>query len=290
MIRYAVSHATTYAYAEPVEICQSVAWLTPRDTPRQRVQDVRIDISPPPDVLTHRRDYFGNVVTFFHLQELHEQVKIVARSTIEIDGPRDAPAADLPWEQARDQLDADRSPAGIDARQFRFDSRFVRTASALRDYAATSFAPGRPLREALLDLTRRIYREFRYDPKSTTIATPIEKVFADRAGVCQDFAHLQIAMLRSLGLASRYVSGYLDNQPPPGKKQLVGADASHAWLSVFVPGHGWLDADPTNNQLPGDRHVTVAWGRDYADVTPLRGVILGGGAHKLTVAVDVQRL
>ncbi len=294
MIRYRVRHVTQYRYSDPVEISQSALWLTPRATPRQRVVACRIDVSPRPDVLVTRLDYFGNTASFIHVQERHEQVAVLATSEVAL-SPLQLPGARAtpPWEAVRDALtaaDACRMPGGIDAIQHRFDSRFVRTSATLHDYAAASFTPGRPALDALLDLTGRIHREFRYDPASTTVATPIEQVFADRAGVCQDFAHLQIAMLRSLGLAARYVSGYLHNQPPPGKPRLVGADASHAWVSLFLPtldGGTWIDADPTNNTLPSDHHITLAWGRDYGDVTPMRGVILGGGSHEVTVAVDV---
>lgn len=293
MLPYTVRHITHYRYSDPVEISQSALWLTPRNTPHQRVLRAAIDVQPRPAVLSTRIDYFGNAVTLIHVQERHEQVVVLATSDIELTPPTypDA-AATPPWETVRDAIGGDKAyalPAGIDALQHRFDSRFVRTGPALLDYAAASFTPDRPVLDALVDLTRRIHREFRYDPASTTVATPIEQVFADRAGVCQDFAHLQIAMLRSLGLAARYVSGYLFNQPPPGREKLVGADASHAWVSLFVPGLGWIDADPTNNTLPREHHLTVAWGRDYADVTPMRGVILGGGAHDVSVAVDVSR-
>lgn len=292
MLRYAVRHITHYRYSDPVEISHSALWLTPRPTPHQRVIGSAIDVSPRPAVLSTRRDYFGNVVTLIHVQERHEQVVVLATAQIELTPPTyPDPSSTPPWETVRDAISGDKAyalPDGIDAMQHRFDSRFVRTQPRLREYAAVSFYPGRPVLEAMLDLTGRIYREFRYDPTSTTVATPIEQVFAERAGVCQDFAHLQIAMLRSLGLASRYVSGYLFNQPPPGKVKLVGADATHAWVSLFVPGLGWLDADPTNNTLPREHHLTLAWGRDYADVTPMRGVILGGGAHDVSVAVDVS--
>jgi transglutaminase-like putative cysteine protease len=293
-LRYRVRHVTQYRYSDTVEISQSALWLTPRQTPWQTVRSTRIDVSPRPDVLTTRQDYFANVASYIHVQERHEQVTVLATSEIDLRPPTyPEPQTTPAWESVVEALtsaEACRMPGGIDAMQHRFDSRFVRVSEVLRVYAAVSFTPGRPVLAALLDLTRRIHKEFRYDPASTTVATPIEQVFAERAGVCQDFAHLQIAMLRSLGLAARYVSGYLYNQPPPGKQKLVGADASHAWISLFVPGIGWIDADPTNNTLPHEHHVTIAWGRDYADVTPMRGVILGGGAHEVTVAVDVARV
>ena len=193
----------------------------------------------------------------------------------------------LSWEKARDRLRNDRSADVIEATQFTLDSPMIKTDELLAEYAKGSFLPGRPLDEAVHDLMQRIYAEFKYDPEFSTIATPLTEVMKHRSGVCQDFAHLAIGCLRSRGLAARYVSGYIETAPPPGKERLIGADASHAWFSVFHPGFGWLDFDPTNNQLPTDRHITVAWGRDYADVTPLRGVAFGGGKHKLKVAVDV---
>ena len=187
-----------------------------------------------------------------------------------------------------DRLLADRSSDWLRARQFAFESRYVTGVKEYREYARPSFAPGRSILEAAVDLTRRLHTEFTYDPRATTITTPIKDVFRTRRGVCQDFAHLQLAAVRSLGLAARYVSGYLSTTPPPGKPKLVGADASHAWVSVFCGEAGWVDLDPTNNQLAGDRHIVLAWGRDYDDVSPVKGVILGGGPHTVEVSVDAE--
>jgi len=195
-----------------------------------------------------------------------------------------------PWEAVRERVAADTTTPGLEARDFVLPSAFVPPDDAVWDYARASFPPGRPLLEAVRDLTRRIHQEFRYDPGFTTIVTPLAEVLAHRRGVCQDFAHLQIACLRSLGLPARYVSGYLETLPPPGKAKLQGADASHAWVSVYDPEQGWTDFDPTNDQLVGEQHITTAWGRDYGDVTPLKGIIFGGGEHTLEVAVDVERL
>jgi transglutaminase-like putative cysteine protease len=189
----------------------------------------------------------------------------------------------------RGQLRDDRSAAGSEAFQFTLDSPMVGTDPLLADYARQSFPPGRTLDAAVHDLTRRIYQDFKYDPGFSSIATPLKAVLEHRSGVCQDFAHLAIGCLRAQGLAARYVSGYIETDPPAGKEKLVGADASHAWFAVFQPGVGWLDFDPTNNQRPGERHIVVAWGRDYADVTPLKGVAYGSGEHDLKVSVDVRR-
>ena len=194
----------------------------------------------------------------------------------------------MSWEAVRDQSAIDRNPgAVIEAYQYAFDSPHVPTSPDLAAYAAISFTPGRPWLESLLDLTRRIYREFKYDKTATNIHTPPSEVLRVRRGVCQDFAHLQIGCLRSLGLAARYVSGYLVTAPPPGQPRLVGADASHAWLSAFSPEHGWIDVDPTNDLIPSLKHISLAWGRDYSDVTPIKGVYIGGGHNGMTVAVDV---
>jgi transglutaminase-like putative cysteine protease len=188
-----------------------------------------------------------------------------------------------------ERLHKDRGPAGLDAYQFCFESSRIRLHRTFGDYARQSLTPARPLREALLDLTERIHRDFQFQSKVTHVGTTVEEVFEKRRGVCQDFAHLEIACLRSLGLAARYISGYLRTIPPSGKPRLVGADASHAWLSVYCPGSGWLDLDPTNNMVAANDHITVAWGRDYSDVSPLHGLILGGGLQALKVAVDVEQ-
>ena len=209
------------------------------------------------------------------------QVKVAAGAGVE---PSETP----PWEQLSRELRMDRRFATLNASLFVFDSPRIKSFTALADYARPSFAAGRPILDAVLDLTRRIHQEFKFDSLATTVHTPLEDVLANRHGVCQDFAQLQIGCLRSLGLAARYVSGYLRTEPPPGQPRLIGADASHAWLSVYLGEHGWIDVDPTNNVLVGTDHVTVAWGRDYQDVCPIQGIIVGGGEHKMKVAVDVE--
>jgi transglutaminase-like putative cysteine protease len=194
------------------------------------------------------------------------------------------------WETVRDAVASDHSPEGTDAYQFVFDSIRVSAKPELALYARESFSPGRPLLEAVFDLTTRIHQDFRFDPKATEVTTPVETFFEKRRGVCQDFSHLQIACMRSLGLPARYVSGYLRTLPPAGGTRLVGADASHAWCAAWCPGFGWVDFDPTNNCVPSDGHITLAWGRDYSDVSPIRGVLLGGAKHSLKVGVDVMPL
>jgi transglutaminase-like putative cysteine protease len=285
---YRVTHTTTYHYSDPVTLYHSLVHLTPRDSPGQTCRHQPLLINPSPAVVKTRTDFFGNHVTFFTVQEPHQKLIVTARSTAQVTPcvPPDA-LNTPPWEQVRATLQSDHSPPVLEAYQFAFDSPFVRTSAELADYAAASFPAGRPLLDAALDLTQRIYRDFRYDHTATTVATPLHEVLSLRRGVCQDFAHLQIGCLRTLGLAARYVSGYLLTSPPPGQQRLVGADASHAWLSLFCPEHGWIDLDPTNNQMPSDKHITLAWGRDYEDVSPIKGVILGGGQHTVSVSVDV---
>jgi transglutaminase-like putative cysteine protease len=234
-------------------------------------------------------DFFGNLLCFFTIQEPHRELVVEAHSQVTLTPSASEPDRhSLPWEEAAATLSADHSVNGLEAYQFSFESPRIRIRPEFAAYARQSFTPRRPMQEALLDLTVRIHKDFRFDSKVTNVRTPPEEVFKKRRGVCQDFAHVQIACLRSLNLAARYVSGYLRTYPPPGKPRLIGADASHAWVSAYCPGIGWLDVDPTNNVVPSDGHVTLAWGRDYSDVSPLRGLVLGGGAHTLKVGVDMK--
>ena len=286
---YKLSHRTTYKYAHPVSFGDHVACLRPRVSARQTVLRTGLSIHPHPSTLTERTDFFGNQLFFFTVQEPHRQLVVEATSEVVVDpAPSPGPAADPPpWEDSL-SLAAGPTPDALTASQFQFPSPRIPLRADFAAYARDSFLPGRPLREALRDLTTRVFQDFRFDSAATTVRTPVDEVFQKRRGVCQDFAHLQIACLRSLGLAARYVSGYLRTSPPPGRPRLVGADASHAWLSVFSRTEGWLDTDPTNNLSPTDGHVTIAWGRDFSDVSPLRGLILGGGGHTLKVEVDME--
>ena len=288
---YRIVHRTAYKYKCPVSVGNHVACLKPRSLPHQQVMQSELRIHPLPATRTERMDYFGNLLCFFTVQEPHNELVVEARSEVKIEGnATPLPQHSFPWEEAARSLPDDHSPAGLEAYQFGFESPRIRVRPEFTVYARQSFTPGRPMQEALLDLTARIHKDFRFDSKVTNVRTPTEQVFRKRRGVCQDFAHLQIACLRSLNLAARYVSGYLRTYSPPGQPRLVGADASHAWMSVYTPGIGWIDMDPTNNVVPSNGHVTLAWGRDYGDVSPLHGLILGGGAHILKVAVDMDPL
>jgi len=288
---YRIIHRTTYKYKNPVSLGNHVACLKPRLLQHQQLTQTELRIHPLPATETERVDYFGNLLCFFTVQEPHKQLVVEARSEVIMqDNTSPWPQQSPPWEMAAQSLPNDLSTEGLKAYQFGFESPRIRVRPEFADYALQSFTPGRPMTDALLDLTARIHKDFRFDSKVTTVRTTTEEVFRKRRGVCQDFAHLQIACLRSLNLAARYVSGYLRTYPPPGKPRLIGADASHAWVSAYCPGVGWLDVDPTNNLVPSNGHVTLAWGRDYSDVSPLRGLILGGGAHTLKVAVDMEPL
>jgi transglutaminase-like putative cysteine protease len=286
---YRILHTSTYSYKQAVSYGNHLAYLMPRARPHHTCKSHELRIAPEPAEIERRTDFFGNTFFLFSILEPHTELKIEARSKVQVDGeyvewPQKSPA----WEEVVASLRASATPAELEGYQFVFESPRIRPATDFAQFALQSFTPGRPLTEGLLDMTTRIHREFRFDSKSTDVRTSPEEVLWKRAGVCQDFAHVQVACLRSIGLAARYVSGYLRTYPPPGRPRLRGADASHAWVSVYCPGSGWLDVDPTNNLIPSESHVTLAWGRDYGDVSPVRGVILGGRGHKLNVGVDLE--
>ena len=288
---YRIVHRTTFSYRHPVSVGKHVACLKPRSLPNQQLTNSELHIEPAPAAMTERIDYFGNLQCFFTVQEPHRELVVEARSEVRMEGvAATLPEDSRPWEEAVRLIPRDQSSEGLEAYQFMFESPRIRLRPEFATYALQSFTPGRPLREGLLDLTTRIHKDFRFDSKVTNVRTTTEEVFRKRHGVCQDFAHFQIACLRSLNLSARYVSGYLRTHPPHGQPRLVGADASHAWISAYCPGIGWIDLDPTNNLVPSNGHVTLAWGRDYGDVSPLYGVIQGGGAHALNVAVDMDAI
>jgi transglutaminase-like putative cysteine protease len=282
---YQATHVTRYLYDEPVSQCLNEARLTPRNMPGQALHQFRLRVDPEPALLECRKDYFGNDVTSFAVFRTHDRFSATATSVVEVQ-PRPAEGVpDIAWEDARDLLASHSNPSLLEAYEFVFDSPFVAAEAPLAQYASLSFAPGRSLTEAVAELSHRVHAEFRYQPKSTSIEMPLLHVFENRCGVCQDFAHVMIGALRSLRLAARYVSGYLRSGAT-----YQGADASHAWVSVFVPGAGWLDFDPTNDVRPSEGHVTIGWGRDYGDVTPVKGVALGGGTQIVEVEVRVEPL
>jgi len=281
-MQYRAKHTTRYVYERPVAQCLSEARLTPREFPGQHVVTSSIRVTPEPEVFEFRKDYFGNNVAAFSIFRNHEQFETTCVSIVDVAPPKRPPYPGTSWESARSHLTLHPDDESMAAWEFTFDSPFIPPLPELADYGATTFTPKRPLAEAVQELSSRIYKEFIYRPKATSIDMPLAEILTKRQGVCQDFAHVMIGVLRSQGLAARYVSGYLRS----GAKY-QGAEASHAWVSAFIPGFGWLDLDPTNNVIPTDGHVTVAWGRDYGDVTPVKGIALGGGGQTVVVEVKV---
>jgi len=287
-MKYRILHETAYRYSEPASLSQNELRLQPRNTDTQQVIRSQLTIVPKPQHLHHRMDYFGNMVHVFMVQQPHNALAMTADSIVETTSPMTpAPLVTTPWETVVRCLAAHEHPEALDAYQFVFPSPLTTSSPDVRVYARPSFPPGVPVLAGAVDLMGRIFKEFTYDKSATTVDTAVDQVLTARKGVCQDFAHLMISCLRTLGLAARYVSGYLETKPPPGKPKLTGADASHAWVSLFVPDAGWVDLDPTNNLMTGETHITIAWGRDYGDVTPVKGVVMGGGMHTLSVMVDL---
>ena len=291
-MQYRVTHTTKYAYTEPVPVCHNMVHLAPRATPRQPYVDFRLLIIPEPTEVSSYDDFFGNRVDYFSMTDAHRGLSVTATDLIEVKPPQPLPNDEdsPPWEEIVQGLDTLQDSQQIENRLFAFSSDYASTDPMFAEYARASFPPGKPIVSAIRDLTRRIFTEFEYDPRATNVSTPVEEVLAQKSGVCQDFAHLGISCLRSLGLAARYVSGYLRTEPPEGTERLVGADASHAWYSVFCGPLGWIDFDPTNDMITSTDHITVAYGRDYGDVCPIQGVFVGGGEHSMSVSVDVQLL
>lgn len=288
-MNYHVTHRTVYEYSEPVTVSHHAARVKPRITDVQRRLSWTLHLQPNSRPKM-RTDFYGNRVCFFSVQELHDRLEITAESEVSLTpGLPPEPLRSPAWEHVVEGLREPATPEALVAQQFVFESPHVRPMVDLAEFARPSFAKERPLLDAVQDLNHRIFAEFKFDPEATTVATPLEVILEKRRGVCQDFTHLMLGCLRSLGLSARYVSGYLRTyraEEKPGKA-LVGADASHAWLSVFCPGYGWVDFDPTNDLLPSFEHITVAFGRDFADVSPVSGIITGGGEHRVQVAVTV---
>jgi len=290
-MRYHVRHLTTYDYHASVSLSQHQMRLRPRSKPGQRTENYRVTIEPGARDQHEHVDYHGNPTCFVTIEDGHSRLKVCSEFDVEVTAPVSIAAGETPaWEMVRDNCRGEQIGADLEANEFIFDSPLLKSGDALADYAVPSFVKGRPILEACLDLTGRIHEDFTFDPGATDVSTPLFQVFKQRRGVCQDFAHLEIACLRSLGIPARYVSGYLNTVPPPGKPKLTGSDASHAWVSFYCHGLGWIDLDPTNNLIPNLEHITVAWGRDYSDIVPIRGVTMGGDRHTLKIGVDVTAI
>ena len=291
---YQIFHDTCYHYDSPVSLAQQLAHLWPRECTWQRCTEQQLLISPQPTTRRDELDVFGNPLTRLAFERPHDELQVNARLTVEVLA---RPLADFnlspAWEQTRNALTYSSQPLSaemLEACRYRFQSPYVHLKRSFVEFSESCFPPGKPLLLGVQDLMQKIFSEFTFDAEATQVATPLVEVLERRRGVCQDFAHLMLACVRSRGLAARYISGYLLTQPPPGQPRLIGADASHAWVSVFCPVSGWVDFDPTNNVQPALEHITLAWGRDFSDVSPLRGVILGGGSHDPEVRVTVMPL
>ena len=288
-MNYVVTHTTTYRYSSPVSICHNVLMLEPRRSPSLRCNVYQLDIEPAPKIRARREDMFGNFVHRFSLEENHSVLKIIAKSSVTVQGgagpvTQSAPACEEISHATTSQEDAN----WLEVAPFLFDSPRIKRSAEFAEYAKPSVQPDRPVFNAVLDLTQRIYTDFKYDKDATLVDTPTELAFDGRHGVCQDFAHVAVACLRSCSLPARYVSGYLRTVPAPGTKRLIGNDESHAWFSVYCGSEaGWIDFDPTNNCVCGTDHVPIAFGRDYSDVVPVKGIFLGGGKTTMNVSVDV---
>ena len=288
---YSVEHTTKYQYHELVSLCHNIAALAPRNTEKQTCKAFNIIISPLPEVLEEHLDFFGNKLYYFVIEQEHEELTVTVRSQVEKITSQDVQPScpGQSWETARDMLFGSTGEF-IEEKQFIHSTEITAATPDIKKYAEKSFTPGKPLFEAIHDLIKHIYTDFKFTPGFTTVSTPLSVVMKERKGVCQDFAHLAISCVHSMGLPARYVSGYLETLAPAGKEKLIGVDASHAWISVFIPGMGWVDFDPTNNQLATEQYITIGWGRDYFDIIPLKGVIMSSSSHELTVSVDVKRM
>ncbi|MEI9935294.1 MAG: transglutaminase family protein [Ferruginibacter sp.] len=291
-MNYRIIHTTNYNYSDPVSFCYNIARLGIRNTENQITQGSFINIYPQPEVINEYEDFFGNKLIYFAIHYEHRNLKVTV--TTEVTKNEKAISNTvldntMPWENVRLQL-AQLNTELLEVKQFIPETSVTIANEDILAYALQSFTPEKPIFEALYSLMRRIYEDFTFNPGFTTIATPSTEVLQARRGVCQDFAHLAIACIRSVGLPARYVSGYIETLPSPGYEKLVGTDASHAWFASYIPGIGWIDFDPTNNVIPSTQHVTIGWGRDYFDIAPLKGVIVSSGSHHLSVSVDMRRI
>jgi transglutaminase-like putative cysteine protease len=285
---YDVSHKTVYSYTTPVVQSQHIVHMSPRLVERQRVKGHTLLVDPAPTIRTEREDYYGNRVVMFDIEQEHDELTVHAKSKIEVASrqPVDLPGSAL-WESLAEAPASGAGALGLEVVRYAYASRHTRPTLEIAEYAKKSFSPDRAVLLGTWDLVTRIYHDFVFDPTATDISTPVTEVLRKRRGVCQDFSHLALACLRALHLPARYVSGYILTSPPPGHPRLAGADASHAWISVWAPEAGWVDFDPTNGLMPRDEHITIAYGRDYDDVSPISGILLGGTEHSVAVGVDV---
>jgi transglutaminase-like putative cysteine protease len=290
-MKYTIQHKTSYAYLEPVSLCHNIARLMPRNTEEQICRNTSIVITPEPDRINEFEDFFGNKVIYFSIEKEHWELTVNVTSEVErnVSGQMKLQVyRNATLENVQKELSEPKAEL-LDIKQYVFETPMTAPDEDILKYAQESFTSGRSVFEAAEELTKRIYTDFEYKPGHTTIATPLAELMQERKGVCQDFAHLAIACLRSVGLPARYVSGYIETLSPEGIEKLIGVDASHAWFSVYITDMGWTDFDPTNNCLVSDQHITIGWGRDYADIAPLEGIILSSGSHELAVSVDVRR-
>ena len=294
-MKFSVKHSTKYTYNAFVSFCHNIATIKPRNSAGQTLLSYNLHVDPNPADISERTDFFGNTITRFSIQQPHKELHVIAESIIDrsYDVVRDSFFSEackkVTLNDAYTMLKGNSDLTILEAKQYTLESIFIRNISnAMKEYALESFQPNRSVFEATHELMKRIYTDFDFVSGFTTISTPLNEVMEEKKGVCQDFAQVAIACLRSIGLPARYMSGYIETIPPPGKKKLIGADASHAWFAVFIPSFGWVDFDPTNNQIPGNQHLVIGWGRDYYDVPPLKGVLFGAGKSKLDVTVDIR--
>ncbi len=285
-MKYKLKHQTIYTYTNAVHNYQSILCLQPLNSSNQKCHNFTIQIEPKPSKIFSRTDYFGNVQHYFSIHESHKSLKVLVSSDIEVLNSGVQPINPISLEKALLQYKND-NEIKIIVLQYQLPSQFIRWNDDVLAFAKTCLIPEKSLFEGVLELVKKIYTEFKFTSGSTNINTPLETVLKEKKGVCQDFSHLAIACLRSVGIPARYVSGYIETLPPKGKPKLEGSDASHAWISVYIPEMGWCEFDPTNNMIPQQRHIITAYGRDFADISPLKGIIFSSGDHKVKVEVDV---
>ena len=285
-MRYKLRHQTLYTYVNAVHNYQSIICLQPQHSATQACHNFTLEIEPSPSKIYSRKDYFGNTQHYFSIHESHKILKVIASSDIEVFDKITQPISTITCDAARQQINTNQA-LKLELLQFQLPSQFINWDDEIKKFAQDCFTPNTPLFEATFNLSKKIFTEFEFKSGFTSVNTPLKTVLKERKGVCQDFSHLAIACLRSMGFAARYVSGYIETLPPKGKVKLQGSDASHAWISVYIPEMGWCEFDPTNNMIPQQRHIVTAYGRDFADVSPLKGIIFSSGEHKVKVEVDV---